>query len=99
MAKDILFSARRLDAAEALRVGLVLQVATPEALEEATTLAGKAPLSLRASKAIVNELMKPESEQDAAMMRRHVATCFDSADYGEGRRAFMEKRTPVFLGH
>jgi len=102
-AKDILFSARRLDAAEALRIGLVSRLAPPAALEGvvrdyAMTLAEKAPLSLRASKAIVNELMKPESLQDGAMMRAHVATCFDSADYTEGRRAFMEKRMPVFTG-
>jgi enoyl-CoA hydratase len=102
-AKDILFSARRMDAAEALRIGLVSRLAPPEALEDvvrdyAMTLAEKAPLSLRASKAIVNELMKPESLQDAAMMRDHVTTCFDSADYTEGRRAFMEKRAPVFNG-
>jgi enoyl-CoA hydratase/carnithine racemase len=102
-AKDILFSARRLDAEEALHLGLVSRVAAPEALEDevrayATALTEKAPLSLRASKAIINELMKPESEQDAAMMRAHIEACFNSADYAEGRRAFMEKRTPVFQG-
>jgi enoyl-CoA hydratase/carnithine racemase len=103
VAKDILFSARRLDAEEALRVGLVNRVVAPEALEDAvrgyaTMLAEKAPLSQRASKAVVNELMKPEREQDPTMMKRHVETCFNSADYAEGRRAFMEKRTPVFQG-
>jgi len=102
-AKDILFSARRLDAEEALRLGLVSRVVAPEALEAevrayAATLAEKAPLSLAASKAIVNELMKPESAQDSALIRAHVETCFNSADYTEGRRAFMEKRTPVFQG-
>jgi len=102
-AKDILFSARRLDAEEALRLGLINRICAPEALEAevrayAEAVAQKAPLSLRASKAIVNELMKPESAQDAAMMRGHVETCFNSADYTEGRRAFMEKRTPVFQG-
>jgi enoyl-CoA hydratase/carnithine racemase len=103
VAKDILFSARRLDAEEALRVGLIDRVAAPDALEEvvrgyATTLAEKAPLSQRASKAIVNELLKPESQQDSATMRGHVETCFNSADYTEGRKAFMEKRPPVFQG-
>jgi enoyl-CoA hydratase/carnithine racemase len=102
-AKDILLSARRLDAEEALRRGLINRVVAPAALEEevrayAATLTEKAPLSLRASKAIVNELMKPESAQDPTMMRKHVETCFNSADYTEGRRAFMEKRTPVFQG-
>lgn len=103
VAKDILFSARRLGAEEALRVGLVNRVVAPEGLEEevrqyAATLAEKAPLSQRASKAIVKELMKTESTQDSAMMRKHVETCFNSADYTEGRRAFMEKRTPAFQG-
>lgn len=102
-AKDILFSARRLEAEEALRLGLISRILPPEELEGAvrdyaTLLAEKAPLSLRASKAIVNELMKPESTQDAAMMRGHVETCFNSADYTEGRRAFMEKRKPEFQG-
>ena len=103
VAKDILFSARRLDAPEALRVGLVSRVTGKDALEHAvrdyaTALAAKAPLSLRASKATVDEVMKPAGEQDAERIRRHVAACFDSADYTEGRRAFMEKRTPVFRG-
>jgi enoyl-CoA hydratase len=102
-AKDILFSARRLDADEALRLGLISRVVAPEALEDevrayAATLAEKAPLSLRASKAIVNELTKPESAQDPGVVRAHVEACFNSADYTEGRRAFMEKRPPVFQG-
>lgn len=102
-AKDILLSARRLDAPEALRLGLVSRVVPPGGLEEtvrayATLLATKAPLSLRASKAAVDEATKPEGEQDAERIRLLVAECFDSADYVEGRRAFMEKRPPVFGG-
>lgn len=103
MAKDILFSARQLDAAEAHRVGLAQRLLPAETLEAAVrdyaaALAGKAPLTQRASKTVINELMKPESAQDAALMRRVVAECFDSQDYAEGRRAFMEKRKPVFRG-
>jgi len=104
VAKDILFSARRLDAAEALAVGLVSRVVPPADLGVAVqaygaALAEKAPLSLRASKAIVNELTRPESMQDPDVITGWVKTCFDSADYAEGRKAFAEKRKPVFTGH
>ncbi len=103
VAKDILFSARRLDAAEALSVGLISRVVPPGELaaavqDYAATLAEKAPLSIRASKAIVNELTKPEAAQDAGVIAGWVKTCFDSADYAEGRKAFTEKRKPVFTG-
>lgn len=103
VAKDILFSARRLDAAEALSVGLISRVVPPGELaaavqDYAATLAEKAPLSIRASKAIVNELSKPESAQDESVIAGWVKTCFDSADYAEGRKAFTEKRKPVFTG-
>jgi enoyl-CoA hydratase/carnithine racemase len=103
VAKDILFSARRLDAAEALSVGLVSRVVPPGELAGAVQayaalLAEKAPLSLRASKAIIDELTKPESARDSALIPGWVKTCFDSADYAEGRKAFAEKRKPVFTG-
>jgi enoyl-CoA hydratase/carnithine racemase len=102
-AKDILFSARRIMAPEALQIGLVNRVVPAAELEKMTreycaVVAGNAPLSIRASKLTINELSKPESEQDAKKIQRLSSECFDSADFKEGRTAFMEKRKPVWQG-
>ncbi len=102
-AKDIMFSARFLDAAEALRIGLVNFVVTRDELEQkakdyAALIAGNAPLTVRAAKAAVNEAMKDADRRDLTHVNEMVNTCFDSEDYKEGRRAFMEKRKPQFQG-
>jgi len=102
-AKDILFSARRLQADEALQIGLVNRVVPAGELEKMTkeycaVVAGNAPLSIRASKLTINELMKTESERDNDRIQRLAKECFDSADFKEGRTAFMEKRKPVWQG-
>src|SRR5690606_36229917 len=70
-AKEILFTARRLSAEEALRIGLVNRVVSPDALEQtvrdyAGMLVENAPLSIRASKATVNQVIRDESERDMA---------------------------------
>jgi len=49
-------------------------------------------------KRIIVELLKNERDRDLAACDLLVKQCFDSADYQEGRRAFMEKRKPVFTG-
>ena len=101
--KEIFFTARHFTAAEALGMGLVNRV-VPEAELEAYVrnycelIANNAPLTMRALKRSVNELRKPSSEIDFAACDRWVKECFDSDDYIEGRRAFMEKRKPVFAG-
>jgi enoyl-CoA hydratase/carnithine racemase len=101
--KEIFFTARHFTAAEALGMGLVNRV-VPEAELEAYVrnycelIANNAPLTMRALKRSVNELRKPSSEIDFAACETWVKECFDSQDYIEGRRAFMEKRKPVFAG-
>ena len=57
-----------------------------------------APLTIAAVKFIANEVVKDDSKRDPARCAAMVKRCFDSQDYIEGRRAFMEKRKPVFTG-
>ena len=64
----------------------------------ARSIADNAPLSTRAMKMAVNGVLQGESERDLDAINAAVLACFDSADYREGRTAFMEKRKPVWLG-
>ena len=101
--KDIFYSARQLDAAEALQIGLVNRVLADGELETYTTkyaetVAGNAPLTVSAVKFITNELSKPESTRDIAGAKKKVEACFTSTDFIEGRTAFMEKRKAQFTG-
>ena len=102
-AKDLFYTARRIDAAEALRLGLVSRVSAPDALpallaEYSGSIGENAPLTLFAAKAIVGEILKPSPELDAARCTELILRCFESEDYAEGRRAFMDKRKPTFKG-
>jgi enoyl-CoA hydratase/carnithine racemase len=102
-AKDLFFSARTIDAEEARTMGLIARVCAPEALaallyEYTTALAANAPLTVRAGKAIIAEILKPSPELDFELCQNLIRGCFESEDYAEGRRAFMEKRKPVFSG-
>ena len=102
-AKDILFTARFLEANEALSIGLVNFMVGPELLEQtvneyANKIVTNAPLTIRAVKKTVGEVVKDPGQKNPAHIERMVNDCFLSADYQEGRRAFMEKRKPKFTG-
>ena len=102
-AKDILFTARFLEAKEALSIGLVNFMVGSELLEQtvneyANKIVSNAPLTIRAVKKTVGEVVKDPGQKNPAHIERMVNDCFLSADYQEGRRAFMEKRKPKFTG-
>mgnify|MGYP003347095157 CR=1 FL=1 len=61
-------------------------------------LAEKAPITICAGKAIIAEILKASPEVDHDQCRQLIRDCFESEDYSEGRRAFMEKRKPIFRG-
>lgn len=102
-AKEIFYTARQFDAEEARAMGLVNRVVKADELESyvkqyAGTIGENAPMTIATTKFIIGEVVKDDSKRDLAKCAAMVKKCFESDDYTEGRRAFMEKRTPVFTG-
>lgn len=104
-AKQLMFTAKAIDADEAFRLGFVQEVVPGDGLEArvgeiAVTIAGNAPLTIKAMKFIGTQVLEPEPDKrDLSRCDEMVAACFASEDYIEGRRAFMEKRKAEFQGH
>lgn len=100
MAKLLLYSARIIDAAEALRIGLVDEVVAKTKLDTYVAdltkrIGGLSPLSIRAAKLAVDSISNTELRDES---RQAVAVCYSSSDFREGVKAFMEKRRPIFQG-
>jgi enoyl-CoA hydratase/carnithine racemase len=102
-AQEIFFTARQFTAPEALAMGLINRMVPQEELLDyvthyADTIAANAPLTVASIKTIVGEIVKDASLRNLALCDQLVAQCFNSADFTEGRTAFMEKRKAVFTG-
>jgi enoyl-CoA hydratase len=102
-AKEIFYTARQFDAEEARIMGLVNRVVPSAELESAVKsitdmISANAPLTIKAVKYTVGEVVKEDSKRNLARSAELVEQCFASRDYTEGRTAFMEKRKPVFTG-
>lgn len=102
-AKEIFYTARQFSGEEALAMGLVNRLVPAQRLHDAVhelseSIAANAPLTVASIKTLVGEVLKDESERDAALCERVVDHCFESEDYVEGRTAFMQKRAPKFVG-
>ena len=100
----ILLSARLLDAQESLRIGLVNQVVRPEELHDytyklANDIASLAPLSHAVNKLTMQQVRNKPSLEDLTKEEADLPlTQFDTKDYQEGYKAFLEKRRPNFIG-
>lgn len=102
-ARDLFFTARRIDARQAQALGFADRLVAEADLDAeadalARTIAGNAPLTLAAAKAAIAHCAGLPGAASTADCEALAAACFDSADYAEGRAAFLAKRSPVFTG-
>ena len=99
MAKQLLYTARNIDAAEALRIGLVNAVIPQaELLDAALKMAGQiaknAPIAVRACKKAVNEGMQVSIDKAVEIEEKLFGGCFESHDQVEGMACFLSREKP-----
>jgi enoyl-CoA hydratase/carnithine racemase len=102
-AMDLFFTARRINAEEAKAAGFLSRILPQDGFDLAITeiaagIAANAPLTLRAAKAAIRLAAQLPGASTLAQCEALAGACFDSADYAEGRAAFLEKREPKFSG-
>ena len=102
-ARLIMYTGMRISSSEAVRIGLVDRVLPDTELWDATmeiarTISGNAPLAIQAAKITIAQVLKDSDKRDMNAVKQVGTECMDSADFREGRQAFMEKRKPKFTG-
>ncbi len=102
-AMEMFYTARQFSAEEASAMGLVNKVLPAAELDACVDdytrrISDNAPMTIATIKAVAGEIAKAPAAPDHAKLDAMVQACFDSNDYVEGRRAFMEKRKPNFTG-
>ena len=102
-ANEITFTGERIGTTRAHEMGLLNRVVAKAALDDTInlmtdTIAANAPLTVRAFKINALEHAKDPADRNLKRSRDAVKACFNSEDYIEGRRAFMDKRKPNFRG-
>ena len=99
MAKQLLYTARNIDAAEALRIGLVNAVVPQAELMDAalkmdSTIAKNAPIAVRACKTAVNEGMQVSIDKAVEIEEKLFGDCFETHDQVEGMTCFLSREKP-----
>jgi enoyl-CoA hydratase len=103
LARELIYSGEMIDAAEALRIGLVNRVHEPDELmpavkKLAATIATRGPLAVAAAKMAIRDGADRPLPEANALEVRTFGELFRSEDMKEGTRAFLEKRKPTFTG-
>ena len=97
MAKQLIYTARNIKADEALRIGLVNAVYPAEELMEqaeklASTIAGNAPIAVRACKKAINDGLDLPMDEAIALEEKLFGSCFETEDQKEGMANFLRKK-------
>lgn len=102
-AKELIFTGRRIDAQEALQIGLVNQVCTPDRLlaqcrEMAAMICEAGPIAVEQAKYAINRGLETDLQTGLAIESNAYWVCIPTEDRLEGLAAFREKRKPVYKG-